>query len=372
MSKTISRRKALTAGAAATGVAASGNLLTGCASTAPAPVSKDQAPLPNVWGEDFMMQWTPPENVKRDLTPGPTPIRISCAQYGLRLGRRRGRGGAAQDENATTPSIGDVVRGIREAGYTAAEAPGNSMNDLTDSQVRELQAALKEHDVEFYTIHVWTNLTHPDPEIKERNIQMYITNIEAAERVGVKNIVMHTGGADPRNQDRPHPMNWSRALWEEAVANTKRVIDATPGSTINLGFEAVNSHNNNTPQSHVRLKEDVGSDRVKVTLDPTNMFHPGVYFRSTELINTCFELIGEDVVCAHAKDTLWTSMVPGLSEGYVLGEGVMDYEVYLTHLSRMKYPRCLLIEHLREPEMYDKSHAFVKETAARLGVKIYS
>ncbi|MFC1541107.1 sugar phosphate isomerase/epimerase family protein [Candidatus Latescibacterota bacterium] len=369
MSKHLSRRKVLAAGAAASGVLASGTLFSACGSPA-----KGQAPLPNVWGEDFMMQWTPPENVKRDLTPGPSPIRISCGMYGLRLPRSGGGRGRGTDPggNAAQPqSIGDVIKRIRDAGYTAAEAPGNSMNNLTDSQIRELQAALKEHDVEFYTIHVWTNLTHPDPETKERNIQSYITNIEAAERVGVKNIVMHTGGADPKNQDRPHPMNWSRELWEEAVANTKRIIAATPGSTINLGFEAVNSHNNNTPQSHVRLKEDVGSDRVKVTLDPANMFHPGVYFRSAELLNTCFDLIGEDIVCAHAKDISWTSMVPGLSEGSILGEGIMDYEVYLSHLSRMKYPRCLLIEHLRGAEAYEKSHAFVKETAKKIGVKIY-
>ena len=361
MAQHISRRKAMLAGAASAGILAG------------SPASQTYAgPLKDVWGEDFMMQWSPPENVKRDLTPGPSPIRISSGNYGLRLGSRRGRGGATQDGNAQPQSIGDVVRRIREAGYTAAEAPGNSMNNLTDSQIRELHAALKEYDVEFYTIHVWTNLTHPDPEIKERNIQSYITNIEAAERVGVKNIVMHTGGADPKNQDRPHPKNWSRALWEEAVANTKRIIAATPGSKINLGFEAVNSHNNNTPQSHVRLKEDVGSDRVKVTLDPANMFHPGVYFRSTELLNTCFDLLGEDIVCAHAKDISWTSMVPGLSEGSILGEGIMDYEVYLAHLSRMKYPRCLLIEHLRGAEAYEQSHEFVKETAAMIGVKIYS
>ncbi len=361
MSEHISRRQLIAAGTAAAGVCSSGNLLAQGAAPA-----KGQVPLKNVWGEDFMMQWTPPENVKRDLTPGPTPIRISCEAFGLRL-PRAGRSGPDQPQ-----SIGDAVKRVRDGGYSAVEAPTNAVNDLTDSQIRELRAALQEFDVEFYTIHVWTNLTHPDPAIKERNIRTYITNIEAAERAGVKNIVMHTGGADPQNQDKPHPLNWSRALWEEAVANTKKVIAATSGSKVNLGFEAVNSHNNNTPQSHVRLKQDVGSDRVKVTLDPTNMFHPGVYFRSAELLNTCFELLGEDIVVAHAKDIQWTSMTPALSEGFVLGEGVMDYEVYLTHLSRLKYPRCLLIEHLKDAAMYEKSHDFLKQTAARLGVKLYA
>jgi len=286
-----------------------------------------------------------------------------------RAGGRAGMPGATQ--TAQPQSLGDVIRSVREAGYTATEAPGNSLNNITDEQVRELQAALKQHDVELYTIHVWTNLTHPDPATKERNIQQYITNIEAAERVGVKNIVMHTGGLNPQNQDTPHPQNWSRTLWEEAVANTKKIIAATSGSKVNLGFEAVNSHNNNTPQSHVRLMEDVGSERVKVTLDPVNMMHPGTYFRSAELINTCFDLLGENIVVAHAKDLTWTTMVPGLAEGSTLGAGIMDYEVYLTHLSRMKYPRCLLIEHMRDAEQYPASKQFLCETAKKAGVKIH-
>jgi len=57
--------------------------------------------------------------------------------------------------------------------------------------------------------------------------------------------------------------------------------------------------------------------------------------------------------------------------GVELGKGVMDYETYLTRLSRMKHPMCLLIEHL-PVELYEPSHRYLKETAARLGVKIYS
>ena len=38
------------------------------------------------------------------------------------------------------------------------------------------------------------------------------------------------------------------------------------------------------------VKEDVGDDRVKVTLDAANMLHAGTVFRTTELINECFDL----------------------------------------------------------------------------------
>ena len=71
MSGKISRRHALAAGTVSAGA-----LLA-------SPKSSDAGELmPDVWGEDFMRQWSPPKNLKRDLTQGPTPVRLSCAGYG--------------------------------------------------------------------------------------------------------------------------------------------------------------------------------------------------------------------------------------------------------------------------------------------------
>ena len=57
-------------------------------------------------------------------------------------------------------------------------------------------------------------------------------------------------------------------------------------------------------------------------------------------------------------------------EACTLGEGSMDFELYLAHLSRLKYPRCMLIEHLPE-EQYQPSKRHIEDTAAKIGVKIY-
>lgn len=119
-----------------------------------------------------------------------------------------------------------------------------------------------------------------------------------------------------------------------------------------------------------RLREDVGDPRVKVLLDPTNMLNPSVYYRTTELLNECFSLLGENILYAHAKDVLWTpDMLPSL-KWVVPGMGTMDYEVYLTHLSRLKNPRPLLLEFL-PAEQYPQAKKFIEETAARIGVKIH-
>ena len=57
-------------------------------------------------------------------------------------------------------------------------------------------------------------------------------------------------------------------------------------------------------------------------------------------------------------------------EWAVVGTGTMDYETYLVRLSRLSYPRTLLIEHIPDKE-YPEAKKFIEETAAKVGVKIY-
>jgi len=342
---TISRRRALAAGAAAAGLTLGG-----------APSAPEASELPPVWGEDFLTPWSAPENVKRDLTPGSSHIRLSAEPFRMK--------------KAPNGSYGDWVKTIREAGYTACEAGAAQWDyNITDSEIREMQAALKQHDVEFYTLHVWINIIDPDLKKREAAHTLNCKAVEMADRLGMKFILTHTGGRNPRGKDIPHPLNWTRETWEMSVAATKKILRDTAGSKVDLAFEAVNSCNNNTPQSHVRLRKDVGDPRVKVTLDPSNMLHAGTFFRTTELINQCFDLIGEDISYAHAKDQTWTDMMPVI-KGVTLGQGSMDYELYLARLSRMKKPRCLLIEHLPQ-DQFEPSRQFLLQTAQKIGVKIY-
>ena len=347
MKRNISRRTALAAGAASTAA---------FLSTHPTP--SQAVALDDVWGEDFLTQWSPPKNLKRNLTPGPTPVRLSCAANPLRM---PGEG----------QSFGDVVKSIRDAGYTACESGTRGFDTITDSQIREMNAALKQYDVEFYGFHIVINIIDPDKARAERNCKRIAEGIELAEHLGLKLVVTHTGGRHPKNKDIPHPDNWTKETWEMSVNALKQIMKDTSGSKVPLAVEAVNCCNNNNPESHVRLKQDVGDNRIKVCLDPANMLYAGTFFRTTELINQCFDLLGEDILYGHAKDKYWTEMMPSIVPAVLgQGNGPYDYETYLVRLSRMKYPRCLLIEHLTR-EQYPPSRQFLLDTAKKVGVKIY-
>ncbi|MFC1552396.1 sugar phosphate isomerase/epimerase family protein [Candidatus Latescibacterota bacterium] len=354
MTENISRRTALTTGVAMTG----GIVASSCAqstSETPSAPATPKAELSDVFGEDFLTQWGPGPDAERVTTAGLTPVRLSCTSYRLRYDR-----------------MGDIdahIKELKALGYTAAES-GDEWHQVTDSQIRELNDALKDNDFMYYTIHVFCNDIHPDPAKKEENYIRRVRSIEAAARLGLKFVVSHTGGKNTRAANSPHKDNWTKAVWDESVEAMKRLVKATEGYPVDLAVEALNPTNINNPMAHVRLKEDVGSDRIKVCLDPQNMLSPRNYYRNTELINRCFDLLGEDICYAHCKDVKWeNTMLPSMS-WVILGEGEVDYGTYLKRLSQLEHERPFLLEFMRPREAYVAVQKNLRAVGKEVGVNI--
>ncbi len=311
------------------------------------------------------MKWSRIAGLKKDLRPGPTPIRLASWSSTTTFDSRR-----------PGESMAEMVKRIREQGYTSANTitpPGkpNPWLAAPESEIAEFKAALKTYDVTIFDVHVYVNNIHPDSSERRKNLAHTVRECEAAERIGSPMVTTHTGSASPVSPVTIHPDNWTAETWKTSVASIRQILRDTAGMNVCLGIEALNLININNPRAHKKLMDDVGDPRCKVCFDPTNMLSIEKYFHATEIIEEGFELLGEDILACHAKDSLIT---PDRMSAYLTqvppGQGVNDYETYLVRLSRMKWPRTLLIEHLSD-EQYPAAKAFIESTAARLGVKIY-
>jgi len=352
MSLTLTRRRVLAAGAAAAGA-----VLEPGFSRAAAPKRAESSP-------PFLTPWSPPKGIVRDLKPGSTSIRLASWSSKTTLDYPNGM------------SITETVKRIRDAGYTAGNAyyPESKRNywlDAPEAEVKELKDALRTYDVEFFDLHTVTFNIHPDETQRRKNNKYVAEQCEAAERIGCTMVTTHTGTCSTESAVAPHPDNWTLATWRKSVAAVRQILKDSAGMKVPLGIEAVNMTAMNNPRAHLRLIEEIGDPRVGVCLDPVNMIHLGTYLRNTELIQECFELLGDHIVAAHAKDT-W--VLPDRMSAYITevapGKGILDYETYLVGLSRLKKTVALIIEHIPD-DQYAGAKKFIEDTAARLGVKIY-
>ncbi len=357
LSGKITRRKALAIGAVSTGI------LVGTGPACGEKPNMSYVSKGDVWTENTWSRG-PNRNLARNLTPGTTPIRLACSSRATRLWYPKDK------------SISEAVKSIRDQGYTAAGVhySGFSRNewlDATNSEISELKAALKQYDVVFFDMMTANNIIHPDKSIRDQGLKHVTENVEAAERCGALAVCAGLGSRDPDRGLGMHPDNWTDETWKLGVEGIKQVLKDTAGYKAVLGMESVVTTPLDGPEAHVRLMEDVGDPRCQVALDCANMFTIENYYHSTEMLNRCFDMLGEKIAYCHAKDTLISG---GMLCNLIMqpaGMGVQDYETYLVRMSHMEWPRVLMLE-FGTDEQYPVAKAFLEKTAEKVGVKIYS
>jgi len=296
----------------------------------------------------------PDENLMRDLTPGPTPVRLGSYLV-----------------HQKNESLTEMVKRIREGGYTGVKAGRGDWYSIKDSDLRELRTALKKYDVVVFEIGGYVSMVHPVESIRRENLKKLTMSVEVADKLGSPCAGTISGGRDPDFVINVHPDNWTKETWKLLVDGIKQVLRDTAGMKASIGMEAVMTSTVNGPKSHRKLIDDVGDPRCAVNLDPFNMVCLTNYYHTTELINECFDLLGESILGCHAKDNY---ILPDKQTVNVVevcaGRGIFDYESYLVRLSRMKWARTLLPEHI-PAEQYPEAYAHIRKVAAKVGVKIY-
>ncbi len=332
MSVGMTRRRALAAGVASTG------MLWGAVSPRVAHA------LPSLG---------PDTGLVRDLKPGNTPIRL-------------GAGFSVLKDKSLTES----VIAMKKRGYSGFVTDAETWLAAKDSDIRELRAALREHDAVFFEVAGYKSIIRPDVSRRQQDIAFLAKCIEAADRIGCPMVGTCTGTCDPNSYINVHPENWSEKTWKLTVQGVKQVLRDTAGMKAAIGIEAQITTNIGRPKDHKRLMDDVGDPRCAVNLDPVNMMSLDTYYHSTELITECFDLLGEQILGAHAKDSY---IVPDeqtvILREVCAGRGVMDYETYLVRLSRMKWPRTLLPEHVPADQLIEAAE-YIRNVAKKVGVKI--
>jgi len=355
MNERITRRQALGTTGAAIGISV-------CSHKAWADMIKLN---PKGRWQEYAWSRGPDKNARRELKPGETPVRLACSSPATRLWYPGGK-----------QSITEAVKRIRDLGYTSAGVAHGPFNhnkwiDATDSEVRELKEALKTYDVTFFDMMTYDNIVHPDKSMRDKGIKHVTENLVAADKCGAEAVCAGLGSRDPDFGLGMHSDNWTEETWKLGVKGIKQILKDSAGCKSVLGMEAVITTPLDGPVAIKSLQEDVGDPRCQVALDPANMFTVANYYHSTEMIDMCFDILGESIANCHAKDTfIERDKMLALITMKPAGKGVQDYVTYLTRMSQLKRTRTLLLEFAKDHE-YPAAKAYVEEMAKKAGVTIY-
>ena len=189
------------------------------------------------------------------------------------------------------------------------------------------------------------NMIHPDPEQRQAGLRRLRVLASACKQMGISIITLCTGTRDPQNMWHWHAENTSPQAWEDLLSSMETALHIAEEEDVILAFEPERA---NVIYSAARgrvLLDAMQSPRLKVVMDPANLIDSENKQRMHHTLDEAFELLGENIVFAHAKD------IGPDNTFQPAGTGILDYDYYLHHLQSDNAEFPLIIHGLSEAQV---------------------
>lgn len=205
------------------------------------------------------------------------------------------------------------------------------------------------------------NMIHPNQEVRKLGLKRLEVLAGACSRIGTTIITLCTGTRDGTSMWKKHPENNSADAWHDLCISMSRALQIAEERRITLAIEPEISNVVDNAAKARRLLDDMQSPFLKIVMDGANLFHPGEANHMIDVLDRAFDILGNDIVIAHAKDLASdeeTSFV-------AVGQGILDYTAYLKHLRDCNFQGALILHGLSESQV-PESVSFIREQLDRL------
>ena len=212
----------------------------------------------------------------------------------------------AKTFEGTDPDI--VLSAVAAAGYSAAQynmicSGLPALPDAIPGHVAtEIVAAARRTGVEIVSMSGTYNMIHPDPAVRARGHRHLDILASSCAAMSIRLITLCTGTRDPVNQWRAHPDNNEPAAWHDLLDSMETAVRVADAYNVDLGIEPELANVINSAQKARRLIDEIGSPRLKVVLDPANLFDVAPIDRQRRIVASAIDLLADRIVMGHAKD----------------------------------------------------------------------
>lgn len=208
-----------------------------------------------------------------------------------------------------------------------------------------IREAARKWDIEIAAVSGTYNMIHPDHEVRQAGLRRLRILASSCHDMGTSIITLCTGSRDPENMWRWHPENASSQAWSDLLSSMEAALRIAEEEQVTLAFEPERANVVHSAAKGHALLTAMQSPSLKVVIDPANLILPGDKGQMSQVLNEAFELLGEDIVIAHAKDR-------GTDDAFqAAGEGLLNYDQYLHLLHTVAFNGPLILHGLSEGQV---------------------
>jgi sugar phosphate isomerase/epimerase len=216
---------------------------------------------------------------------------------------------------------------------------------ISDSEIQEIQQASKKYNIQLSALSGTFNMAHPDKKHRQEELKRFAVLVEAAKRLETPIITLCTGTRDTSSMWKYHPENSSKEAWHDLCETLEPALALAQEHNLILAFEPETSNVISNARKGRQLLDDMKSPHLKVIMDGANLFVPEDLSHQQGVFAEAFELLGHEVVLAHAKD------INEQGEFVAAGKGVLNYNIFVHHLRQINYRGAVVLHSLSEAEV---------------------
>ena len=247
-----------------------------------------------------------------------------------------------------------IQHGLHCIQFNMACAGLPSMPEAIDPAViAHIHAEMQSRQITMAAVSGTFNMAHPDPQTRRDGLRRLGVLSTVCKAMETSIITLCTGTRDPQNMWHWHDENTSSAAWHDMLETMRAAVKIAENAGITLAFEPERANVVYNARLARELLTSIASPHLKVVLDPANIIDGRDQAAIPEVIEEAFDLLGDHIVMAHAKDR-------GPDDGFrAAGKGILDYSHYLKQLNDMRFEGALIIHSLEEWEV-DTSVQFLR------------
>jgi sugar phosphate isomerase/epimerase len=243
-----------------------------------------------------------------------------------------------------------VMQAVRQAGfgivqYNMACSGLDSMPAVIPHETAvAVKIAAADQGIGIAAVSATYNMIHPDPAVRQRGHASLATIAAAAPVMGTRLLTLCTGTRDAHDQWRAHPDNDTPQAWDDLVESMAIALSIADQHDVDLGIEPELANVISSPAKARRLIDELKSPRLKIILDPANLFEAQPLAEQRRIVAEGIELLADRIALAHAKDR------DADGEFATACTGVLDYDHYLACLAKAGFDGTLVTHGLKAEE----------------------
>jgi sugar phosphate isomerase/epimerase len=243
-----------------------------------------------------------------------------------------------------------VLAAARDAGYATVQfnmaclglpsMPDEVPPDLAAS----VAAAAAATGVSIAAVSGTYNMIHPDPAARAAGLRRLEAIAGACAAMGTRLVTLCTGTRDADDQWRAHPDNQTPEAWRDLLVEMEKAVGIADRHGLELGVEPELANVVDSAPAARRLIDELRSPRIRIVLDPANLFEVAGVEERRRLVEEAVGLLGDRIAMAHAKDR-------APDGGFATaGKGVVDFPHFVGRLRQAGFDGPLVTHGLSAAE----------------------